>query len=122
MKVIIAGSRHLTGAEADRLVGLAVVSSGLHPDMTQVVSGAAKGIDEAGERWAKWTGITVARFPADWTKFGKSAGPRRNRQMAEFADALIAVPHPTLDSRGTRDMIAAMKALGKKVYVYEEKP
>ncbi len=31
------------------------------------------------------------RFAADWNKYGKKAGPVRNRKMADYAEALIAV-------------------------------
>ena len=41
----------------------------------------------------------------------KAAGPIRNRQMAEYADYLIAFWDG--ESRGTRNMIETMKKLGK---------
>jgi len=58
----------------------------------EVVSGGASGADAAGERWARKRGIPVKRFPADWDKYGPAAGPIRNRQMAEYADAVALFP------------------------------
>lgn len=49
-----------------------------------VVSGGARGADSLAERYAKERGYELKVFPADWNKFGKSAGYKRNRQMHEF--------------------------------------
>jgi hypothetical protein len=119
MKVIIAGSRRLTGVDARRLVMEAALASGWLSRIKEVVSGGARGIDAAAERWAKHMALPCAVFAADWGAHGRAAGPIRNRQMRDYADALIAVPHPTKECRGTRDMIAAMRAAGKPVYVHE---
>ncbi len=120
MKVIIAGSRYLTGCDADKAVFEAVHASGFFDAMTEIVSGGANGVDVAGERWAHTcTDKPVKRFPANWSKHGKSAGPIRNREMAKYADALIAIPHPTQSSKGTENMILAMRLEGKPVYVHK---
>jgi hypothetical protein len=119
MKVIIAGSRRLRGAKARALVAEALAAAGWDRVVTEVVSGGASGIDCAGEEWAAAMGLSVLPFPADWKAHGKGAGPRRNQEMADYADALIAIPHPTLESRGTADMVRRMRAAGKPVYVHE---
>ncbi|WP_407430572.1 SLOG family protein [Arcticibacter sp.] len=62
------------------------------------------GADYLGEYYA--TSIRhckLTRFPADWKTHGKSAGPKRNKQMAEYADGLIAFWDGK--SRGTKNMI-----------------
>ncbi len=43
--------------------------------------GNAKGVDSHGALWAEGRGLTVRSFPADWDRFGKSAGIKRNEQM-----------------------------------------
>lgn len=83
-----------------------------HP-VTEVVSGCCRGVDRAGEEWARQRGIPVKRFPANWKKFGVAAGPIRNAEMAEYAEALVAIP--TGVSRGTRDMIDKAKARGLEI-------
>lgn len=116
MKVIIAGCRHITGCDAETAVATAIHGSGWLNQIKEVVSGAARGVDAAGEWWAKYMAIPCTRFPAVWKAHGKAAGPIRNNQMALYADALIAIWDGK--SRGTLNMIEAMRALGKPVYVY----
>lgn len=112
MKVIIAGSRSI---DDPGLVAAAVEASGF--TITEVVSGAAKGVDTFGEEWAAVRGVPVKRFPADWKRYGRRAGPVRNREMAEYADALVALPKG--ESRGTRNMIDEARKRGLQVFVYE---
>ncbi len=59
--------------------------------IVQVVSGTAQGADRHGEDWATLNGIPVSRFPAQWQLYGRSAGHRRNKVMAQNADCLIAI-------------------------------
>lgn len=110
MKVIVAGSRTITALAP---VARALEYSGF--PVTEVVSGGARGADRLGEEWARLQGIPVMLIPAAWGLHGKAAGPRRNSQMAAYADALVAVWDGK--SRGTEDMIEQMRTLGKPVFV-----
>ena len=76
-----------------------------------------RGVDSMGEEWAKSKSIPVRRFPADWDGLGKAAGFIRNAEMADYADALIAVWDGK--SRGTANMIEVAKKKGLKVHVKE---
>lgn len=112
-KVIIAGCRdyedyNTVKAYADRMLSNIT-------DEIQIVSGGASGADALGERYAKEKGYSIKRFPADWNKYGRSAGPKRNRQMAQYADALIAFWDGV--SRGTKNMIDEANAGGLLVRV-----
>ena len=84
-----------------------------------IISGGARGADTLGEKYSKDEGFSLEVFPANWNKFGKSAGFRRNEQMAEVADALIAFWDGK--SHGTKHMIEIMenKKLLVKVVNYE---
>ena len=73
-----------------------------HPDVV-IVCGMARGADLLGKRFAERKGYGLHPFPADWTTWGRSAGPKRNIQMAKNADALIAFWD--YKSRGTKHMI-----------------
>lgn len=110
MKSIIAGSRTIY---EDKWISLAVQKSGF--EITEVVSGCANGADILGEHWATNNKIPIKSFPADWNKYGKSAGMIRNKQMGDYSDCLIAVWDGI--SRGTNNMITYMKSIGKPVFV-----
>lgn len=58
-------------------------------------------------------GISAEGFPADWRKYGKSAGPLRNQQMIDEGkpDLVVAFPGGT----GTADMVRRAKAAGIRV-------
>jgi hypothetical protein len=109
-KTIIAGTRTLKFPE---LIQDAVDNCGW--TITEVVSGNAPGIDQMGEMWAAVNHLPIKRFPANWNKFGKTAGRRRNVEMAKYADALIAIWDGK--SPGTKHMIKAAEAYNLRIYV-----
>jgi glycerophosphoryl diester phosphodiesterase len=112
VKVIIAGSRSITDIT---VVAAAISCSGYQ--LNEVVSGTARGVDRLGEQYAQLHNIPVVRFPADWDRYGRSAGYRRNEEMARYADALVAVWDGV--SRGTQHMIDIARRAGLKVFVYQ---
>ena len=108
MKLIIAGSRTFTDYQ--------LLCQVLAPDkhrITQVITGGARGADRLGIRWALAHAVRIKGFPADWQRFGKSAGVRRNHQMAQAGDVLVAFWDG--QSPGTAHLIQCMRALGKPV-------
>lgn len=113
MKIIIAGSRNITNS---KVVEAAIQKSGWLDKHTEIVSGMARGVDQIAVRFAQKHGYELYQFPADWKKYGISAGPIRNCEMAEFADALIAV----WDGRsvGTKNMIDVAQRKGLKCFIY----
>lgn len=118
MKVIIAGTRYIDKEQKKvfddyNLVVQAVERSGFK--ITEVVSGTAIGADRLGEKWALANGIPIKEMPADWNRYGNGAGPMRNRQMAEYADAAIVVWDGK--SPGSRNMVENMIRRKKPYYV-----
>lgn len=120
MRVIIAGGRDfddydLLSQKCDRILKFV--------EDVEVVSGTARGADRLGERYAKERGFKVTQFTADWWYYGKSAGYVRNKEMAKYADALIAFHDGS--SRGTQHMINLAKSYGLKIrivkYVIDKK-
>lgn len=81
-----------------------------------VVSGCADGVDTMGEIYAREFGFKSALYPAQWDTHGKSAGYKRNVEMAENADALLALWDGK--SKGTRHMINIAKEKGLDIFVY----
>jgi len=86
MKVIIAGSSSIFDPA---VLEQAIEASGFH--ITTVISGRCQGVDILGERWAERMRIPVLPFPANWRRYGRSAGPIRNLEMAKQADAVLVV-------------------------------
>lgn len=99
MRVLVCGGRTYT----DRL---AVFNSLDRLDkktpVTCVIHGAARGADTLARDWARYRGIPDLPFPAEWKKYGKSAGAIRNEQMIREGtpDGVVAFP----GSEGTADM------------------
>ncbi len=73
----------------------------------EIVSGGAKGVDALGERFALECGYPVRIFKADWTQFGRAAGPKRNADMALYGSHLLSFWDGK--STGTKSMINQAK-------------
>ena len=118
-KVIIAGSRGFSNYKLLREKCNKFLREKRKECNVIIVSGHARGADTLGEKYAKDEGFDLEIYPAQWKKFGKAAGFRRNEQMAEVADALIAFWNG--ESHGTKHMIDIMneKNLLVKVVNYE---
>jgi hypothetical protein len=114
MKIVIAGPRDFDEyhaiVDAVRLSGFTV---------SEVVSGCANGADAEGELWARDHNIPAKRFPPDWETHGRAAGPIRNKQMAEYADAAILIWRGEKGTPGTANMLSCMRAVGKPVYLHK---
>jgi hypothetical protein len=73
---------------------------------TQVIEGEARGADSLSRIAAQRLGFTVLPFPANWEKYGRAAGPVRNREMLKQLPELVIAFHSNLaQSKGTRDMV-----------------
>lgn len=100
MLVLVCGDRNWTDRKkvADRLAIL--------PQDTIVIHGACRGADQIAGEEAKKLGFIVHEFPADWSKYGKMAGPVRNSQMLAEKPDLVLAFHPNLnESKGTADTV-----------------
>ena len=115
LKIIVTGGRDYQNRK--RVEGvLDHIDSDMGIDI--LVHGAAAGTDTLAALWALSKNKNVIEFPAEWSKYGHSAGPRRNQQMADAgADLCIAFP----GKRGTNDMKRkARKANIRVVEIYDD--
>jgi hypothetical protein len=112
MKVIIAGGRNFNDYN---LLSKNVYEFTLYQPDIEIVSGCANGADKLGEKYANFYGIPIKRFPADWNRYGRQAGYLRNKQMAEYADMLIAFWDGK--SKGTKHMIDLAKINNLKIHI-----
>ena len=112
MKTIIAGSRTCIKYS---ILCEAIKKIDWKP--TVVISGGAKGADKLGELYSKNNNLKLECYPAEWKKYGKSAGYIRNSEMAKNAEALIALWDGV--SKGTKHMIELAKKKKLRVLVYK---
>lgn len=80
-RALIVGSRNFDDYEL-----LEEIMDGRLADKSsvEIVSGGARGADSLAERYAKERGYKLTVFPADWDKYGKSAGYIRNEEMHRY--------------------------------------
>ena len=116
-KVIIAGSRGFSNYKLLREQCNKFLREKRKANNIIIVSGHARGADTLGEKYAQDEGFALEIYPAQWKKLGKQAGYRRNEQMAEVADALIAFWDGS--SKGTKHMIDIMNEKNLLVRVVE---
>lgn len=113
MRIIIAGGR----AFNDYLFVRNMFDNNFRKSDYEIISGNARGADALGEKLAKEYGFKLTLFPADWDKYGKSAGYIRNDKMARYASQEEAALLAFWDgkSKGTKSMIDL--ALKNKIHV-----
>jgi hypothetical protein len=87
MRLAIVGSRHFDNYEM--FCELIEDLNKLY-EFEYIVSGGATGADSLAERYAREHAIPFRVYPANWAKFGKSAGYRRNVQIVGDADYMVA--------------------------------
>lgn len=115
MKIAIIGSRSFDGYDAqvrrlvEEIIGL------FQPGDVFVSGGCPLGVDFWGEEAADVAGIEKLIFPADWAKYGKGAGYRRNGDIVAAADVVIAIWDGS--SNGTQDSITKARRLKKALEV-----
>ncbi len=106
MKLAVIGSRSLTIKSLSKYIPRGV---------TEIVSGGAKGVDEAAKEYASENKIKFVEFLPNYQKFGKGAPLLRNLEIIRYADEVLAFWDG--QSRGTEFVIENAKRSGKKVVV-----
>lgn len=102
MKIAVIGSRNAYIED---------LSPYLPADCTEIVSGGAKGIDTCAAAYARAHGLLLTEFLPQYEKYGRAAPIVRNRQIVEYADAVLAVWDGK--SKGTASVIRYCETLGK---------
>lgn len=106
MRVAVVGSRNLTVKD------LGVY---LPEDVTEIVSGGAKGIDSCAREYALAHGIKLTEFLPEYSRYGRSAPIKRNITIIENADLVLAFWDGS--SRGTKFVIDECKKRGVPVKI-----
>jgi D-arabinose 1-dehydrogenase-like Zn-dependent alcohol dehydrogenase len=113
-RILVTGSRDWTDEDPIRNVLGTLVANGAKV----LIHGAAPGADSIAAKVAKELGMGVIAFPAEWDKWGKSAGPIRNTKMLKEGKPDCVIAFPTEGSVGTLDMIRKAEKAGVTVWVY----
>lgn len=108
MKLAIIGSRKLKTNNLEKY---------LPKNITEIVSGGAKGIDSAAADYAKQHNILLTEFLPDYALYKRGAPLKRNVEIAKYADEAIAFWDG--GSKGTMYTVEIFKKLGKKVTVIQ---
>ena len=112
-KLLICGSRTLVGP--DPTYRMRKMLDGIwmsHEGLTTVIAGGARGADSIGAGWARGAGLEVIEIAAQWDRFGRSAGFKRNLEMLDLAPDLVVafVDKPLVDSVGTAHTVREAQA------------
>ena len=81
MKVAIVGSRRLYVSN---------IGDYLSAEITEIVSGGAKGVDSSAREYALKNNIRLTEFLPEYNKYGKAASLKRDMQIINYADKVIA--------------------------------
>ncbi|MBQ8538797.1 MAG: DUF2493 domain-containing protein [Ruminococcus sp.] len=114
-RVVVAGCRNYTDFdEAKKYIDYCLSEVKKSHEII-IVSGGCKGADMLGERYAREQNLQIERYCAQWDLYGKSAGPKRNLEMAKVCDYVICFWDSK--SKGTASMIKCAKELDKPVRI-----
>lgn len=105
MKIAVVGSRSL-------FVNLEFP---IPPGVTEIVSGGAKGIDQCAEIYAKKHHLKLTVFLPDYFQYGRAAPLKRNEQIVNYADCILAFWNGK--SRGTKHTVNYARKKGKPTEV-----
>lgn len=106
MKVAIIGSRSHE---------ITNIGKYLPENITEIVSGGAKGIDSCAADYATEHGIMLTVFLPEYEKYGKAAPLKRNLQIIDYSDFVIAFWDGK--SKGTKYVIDNCQKKNKPVQV-----
>lgn len=111
MKIAIIGSRKLTVEHLEAY---------LPEDVTEIVSGGARGIDACAKTYAEQNGLKLTEFLPDYARYKRGAPLRRNLEIIAYADEVLAFWDG--ESRGTKQVIETCEKQGKKIRIYKIAP
>ncbi len=107
MKVAVIGSRSISALD---------LSCHLPSEITEIVSGGARGVDEIAVNYANARGLRLTVFYPDYKKYGRAAPLRRNDEIIRYADAVYAFWDGT--SKGTAYVIRQCRRQGKPLQLF----
>lgn len=86
------------------------IATWLPPPDTVIIHGKSKGADMLADQWAVVNWVKIEEYPADWEKYGKAAGPIRNKQMLDEGQPDLVIAFK--GGKGTANMIKQTQERG----------
>lgn len=127
MRALLCGSRTWdnVGIIEEVIAGLYTIAQGAsefgEPVPLTIIHGDAPGADRLAGSVAEEFGCEVIAVPAEWDKYGRSAGPKRNQKMLdEYHPSVVYAFRKDGESRGTDDMISRARKAGALVRIVFE--
>ena len=115
-KIIVCGGRHFENYTLlETIMKNYLDENSLDPTDVEIVSGHCQGADMLGERYAEEHGCALTVFRAEWKKYGKAAGPIRNKQMVDYianAEKKTVIAFVSENTRGTQNTVSYAKRAG----------
>lgn len=120
MKVLISGARDYKN---EAIMGVIILGmKQMYDELGEefiIVEGEAPGADTMARVIGESLGIEVRKYPADWRRYKKAAGPIRNRQQfdSELPNLVLCFHDDFLNSSGTKDMAEYALSKGASTYL-----
>lgn len=116
MRVLVTGSRDPQVASDEKIEQAMLLAVGHVDEQHSLIVGDASGVDAKATAIAYKLGWDVTVVRAEWDKYGRSAGPRRNQKMVNMRpDVCVAFPGTGC---GTRDCMKRAQQARVPLYVY----
>ena len=111
LHILVCGGRHFDDYDLlEKIIDDVVSQSGCND--IEIISGHCAGADRLGELYAERHNALSKIFPAEWKKYGKCAGPIRNKQMIDYISEFehkIVIAFTSANTKGTKNTIALAK-------------
>lgn len=107
MRVLVCGGRNF---EDNKLLKRTLNAINRLSPINLIIQGKARGADTMAKNWAKANKIKVRGFKANWDKYGKAAGPIRNKKMIDKGKPDMVVAFP--GGIGTHNMVKKAEKAG----------
>lgn len=121
MRVLVCGSRDYDNAAAMNTI---LLFTNATRGISVIIQGEARGADLMAKAWAIKNNIQHMDFPANWKKYGRGAGPIRNKQMLDEGKPDLVIAFPTngdlAATKGTKNMVKQAEEYGIETVICGE--
>lgn len=122
-RILVCGGRHFADYELLKTIANQYLQKqNISQQDVEIVSGHCQGADRLGEKYASEHGCGLAIFPAKWDKYGRAAGPIRNKEMIHYiaqAERALVIAFASEKSVGTKNTVALARKMNIQVFYTE---